>query len=207
MVCLSDKRSTKVAEEAARLLYYNIVEDYKSAKEAARSNLGTEVLPSNFEAAMELDKLADKMEGKSRRELVVNMRKQALQIMDKLEPFSTKVIGSVWRGTARKGSDFDITVYSENPETVVNIIKKEYGNVRTEYASKTSEGATKRYLHIYLSSPEYEVEIVVRSPEDINERRICETYGDHIVGLTKAQLRELLEKDPAKRFLPRKERD
>ena len=205
MIYLGDKGSVKVAEEAARLLYYSVVEDYRSAKEAARSSLGMSALPSNFEVAIQLDRLADTVEGESRRELLVNMRRQALQIMDKLEPFGTRLIGSVWRGTARRGSDIDITVYSEKPEAVVSMLRKEYGSVRAEYASKTSEGVTERYLHIYLNSPEYEVEIVVRSPEEMDERRICETYGDQIVGLTRTQLRELLEKNPIRRFLPRRE--
>lgn len=205
MISLSDKKSLKVAEEAARLLYYSVVDDYRSAKEVARSSLGISSLPSNFEVAMQLDRLADKVEGESRRELLVDMRRQTLQIMDKLEPFGTRLIGSVWRGTARRGSDIDITVYSEEPEAVANFLRNEYGSVRAEYMSKTSEGATERYLHIYLNSPKYEVEIVVRSPEEMDERRICETYGDRIVGLTKAQLRELLEKNPARRFLPRRD--
>jgi len=205
VIYLGDKGSVKVAEEAARLLYYSVVEDYISAKEAARSSLGMSALPSNFEVAMQLDRLADRVEGELRRELLVNMRRQALQIMDRLEPFGTRLIGSVWRGTARRGSDIDITVYAEEPEAVASLLRKEYGGARAEYVSKTSEGATERYLHIYPNSTEYKVEIVVRSQEEMDERRICETYGDCIVGLTKTQLRKLLEKDPAKRFLPRKE--
>lgn len=200
---MKDKRSVKVAEEASRLLYYDLVEDYKSAKEVACGSLGVKTLPSNFEVAVALDKLADKIEGESRRDLLINLRRTALQIMDKLEIFNPKLVGSVWRGTSRKGSDIDITVYSERPEAVVNLLKREYNNVRVEYTSKTSEGATERYLHIYFNfPPSHEVEVVVRSPEEIYERHRCEVYGDYIVGLTRDQLRELLEKDALRRFLP-----
>lgn len=202
---MRDRDRAEVAEEAAALLYYGFVEDYKSAKETACSSLGIKALPSNFDVAVKLDELADRIEGNQRRELLIDLRKKALQIMDELETFNPKLVGSVWRGTPRKGSDIDITVYSEEPEAVANFLRNEYGSVRAEYMSKTSEGATARYLHIYLNSPKYEVEIVVRSPEEMDERRICETYGDRIVGLTKAQLRELLEKNPARRFLPRRD--
>ncbi len=201
---LGARDSVRVAEEAARLIYHGTVDDYRGAKEMACSSLGLSVLPSNFEVAMQLDRLADAVEGESRRELLVDMRREALRIMDGLGSFSTLLIGSVWRGTVRRGSDIDITVYSEESEAVVSLLKKTYGDVRAEYVSKTSEGATERYLHIYPDC-DYEVEIVVRSLEAMAEQRICEKYGDRIVGLTKAQLRELLEKNPAKRFLPKRE--
>lgn len=186
MIPLSDRDSVKVAEEAAR------------------SSLSLSALPSNFEVAMQLDRLADVVEGESRRELLVNMRRKALKMMDRLKLFDMRLIGSVWRGTVMRGSDIDITVYSDEPEAVISLLRKDYGGVRTECISKTSEGATEEYLHIYPNS-EYDVEIVVRSPEEMDERRVCEKYGDRIVGLTRAQLRELLEKDPVKRFLPKRE--
>jgi len=205
---LRGERRSKVAEEAARLLYYNLVEDYKSAKEAASKSLGIRAFPSNLEVAIELDKLADGIEGESRRDLLINLRKTALRIMDKLAFFNPKLIGSVWRGTSKKGSDIDVEVYSENPETVVDIIRKEYGDAKMEYTSKTSEGITKRFLHICFTVPSgYGVEVIVKSPEETYERRKCEIYGDYIIGLTRDQLRELLEKDALKRFLPENKKD
>lgn len=203
---MKDERRARVAEEAAKLLYSNFVEDYKSAKEVACSNLKMKAFPSNFEVALELDQLSNRIEGETRRDLLINMRKDALQIMNKLEFLNSKLIGSVWRGTPRKGSDIDITVYSERIEAVVDQVK-EYGEIRTEYQSKTVAGITKRYFHIYFRSPTgYGVEMVVRSPEEIGERRICETYGDYVIGLTRKQLNEVLEKDALRRFLPEREK-
>ena len=106
---MKDRERAKIAKEAARLLYYSFVEDYKSAKEVACNSLGIRALPSNLEVAMELDKLADEVEGTSRGELLIDMRKKALQIMDEIASFNPKLVGSVWRGTSKKGSDIDIT--------------------------------------------------------------------------------------------------
>ncbi len=193
----------KVAEEAASLLYYNFVEDYKSAKETACGRLGVKAFPSNFEVAVKLDELSERIEGKSRRELLIDLRKMALQIMAELEAFNPKLVGSVWRGTSRRGSDIDITVYSEKVETVVDLLRGKYDNVRAEYTSKTSRGVTNRFFHIYFSpSQGYDVEVVVRSQEEINDRYRCEIYGDHVIGLTRDQLNELLKENPLKRFLP-----
>ncbi|MFH0897706.1 MAG: nucleotidyltransferase domain-containing protein [Candidatus Bathyarchaeota archaeon] len=200
---MKDGDRTKVAEEAAKLLYFNFVEDYKSAKEAACNSLGIKTLPSNFDVAMKLDELADKIEGKPRSEQLIDLRKIALRIMDELETFKPKLVGSVWRGTSRKGSDIDITVYSERVDTVVDLLRGKYDNVKSEYTSKTSAGVTIRFFHTYFSIPPgYDVEVVIRSPEVIHERYRCEIYGDYVVGLTRDQLHQLLERDAVKRFLP-----
>jgi hypothetical protein len=199
-----NKERTRAAKEAARLLYYNFVEDYKSAKEVAASSLGVRTFPDNLEVVMELNKLADEIEGTARRELLIDMRKNAFLLMEELASFNSKLVGSVWRGAARKGSDIDIIAYSEKKEAVVDLLLKKHDNVRTEYISKTSKGKTERYFHIYFTIPQgYDVEIVVRSPEEMYNRNKCDIYGDFIVGLTGHQLGELLNKDATKKFFPK----
>ena len=199
-----DKERTRVAKEAVRLLYYNFVEDYKNAKEAAANSLGVKALPDNLEVAMELNKLADEIEGESRRDLLIDMRRKAFLLMKELVSFNSKLVGSVWRGAARKGSDIDIIIYSENKEAVIDFLRKNHDDVRAEYISKTSQGKTERYFHIYFTIPEsYDVEIVIRSPEEMHKQYKCDIYGDLIVGLTGHQLGDLLEKDASKKFFPK----
>ena len=205
---MNERDRITVAKEAGRLLYHNLVEDYKSAKEIACDSLGIKALPSNFEVSRELDKLANEIEGTSRIKLLIDMRKKALQIMDNLASFTPKLVGSVWRGTLKKGSDIDIAVYSESSDAVVNFLKNRYTDVRTEYKSKTARGTSKTYFHIYFTAPNgYEVEVVVRSPEEMYEVHRCDFYGDTIVGLTRQQLRRLLERDATKRFVPEERKD
>lgn len=196
------KRS-KIAQEAARLLYYDLVADYKTAKEIASRNLEVKAFPSNFEVAVELDRLAESIEGDSRSKLLLCLRETALQIMDSLSSFNPRLIGSVWRGTCRKGSDIDIEVYTEQPQMVSNIIQNAYGDNKIEYTSKTSEGFTEKFLHIsFTANLKYNTEIIVKTYEELHKRRKCEIYGDFIVGLTRNQLRELLKKNALKKFLP-----
>jgi len=195
----------RVAEEAARLLYCSIAREYKQAKEEAARNLNVKVFPSNFEVAVELDKMADDAEGVGREKLIVDLRRDALKIMKRLKAFHPRLIGSVWRGTARKGSDIDIEVFSQNPELVAKAIEDEYEVLRVEHAAKTLNGKTDRFLHIYFKpSPEYEVDIAVNGLERIRERRRCDVYGDLIVGLTLHQLEKILEENPHKRFIPKR---
>lgn len=199
------KRRTLVAKEAAKLLYYNMADEYKQAKENASAILGTKSLPSNSEVALELDRIADEAEGISRKDLIVRLRREALTVMTDLKPFNPRLVGSVWRGTAKRGSDIDITAYSPSPEPILNVIKNKYTVQRVEQSSKTDEGETMRFIHVYINLPsDDEVEIVVRSPEHMREKYKCDIYGDTVTGLTLSQLRKVLDADPLQKFIPKK---
>jgi len=194
----------RVAREAARLLYSHRVGEYKPAKDEAARRLGVTALPSNFEVAVELDHLADEVEGSARATLRVELRREALAVMRHLQVFHPRLIGSVWRGTARQGSDIDLEVFCHDPERVIHAIAAAYPLTRLEHAAKTAAGDTERYLHVHFALPSgHAVEVVQRGLEDLRARRTCEIYGDAIVGLTLPQLRRLLDEDPSKRFLPK----
>jgi len=194
----------RVAREAARRLYHNLAEEYKQAKEAAVRSLGVGRLPSNLEVAVELDLLASEVEGVGREKLLGDLRREALQVMERLKAFHPRLIGSVWRGTARNGSDIDIEVFCQETEAAMKEVARTYRVTKREQSSKTDAGKTKRFLHAYFTLPsEHEVEVVIKDCERWKEKRTCEVYGDLIVGLTLPQLRRLLENDPQKRFIPK----
>jgi len=193
----------KVAKEAAMLLYNGSAHEYKQAKEKAAQSLGVRVLPSNLEVALELDRLTDELEGESRNNLILRLRREALQVMGSLEQFKPRLVGSVWRGTARRGSDVDILVFSPNPEPVLKTLQREYKNIRTRWLTKADGGKANRYFHIYLTLPSRdEVEIVVRNSEDIDRKTVCEIYGDAVTGLNLLQLKEVLKTQPLQKFIP-----
>ena len=192
-----------VAKEAAALLYHGFAHEYKQAKEKAAQSLGVRVLPSNLEVALELDRLTDELEGESRNNLILRLRREALQVMGSLEQFKPRLVGSVWRGTARRGSDVDILVFSPNPEPVLKTLQREYKNIRTRWLTKADGGKANRYFHIYLTLPSRdEVEIVVRNSEDIDRKTVCEIYGDAVTGLNLLQLKEVLKTQPLQKFIP-----
>ena len=105
----------RVAREAAFLLYTSQEKEYKQAKKRATETLGARVLPSNFEVAEELDRIAEEREGAQRKELLLRMRREAREIMTALEDFNPRLVGSVWRGTARQNIDIDILTFSQDP--------------------------------------------------------------------------------------------
>jgi predicted nucleotidyltransferase len=200
----SSNLKKRVAREAATLLYTSQEKEYKQAKNRAAQTLGARVLPRNLEIAKELDNIAEEREGRSRQERLLRMRREALQVMEPLKRFHPKLIGSVWRGTARKDSDIDIATFSSAPEAVLDELQKSsFKIVKNEWLSVTKRGRKEAsfHIHLILSSGD-EVEVVVRNPERIELRERCEIYGDSVTGLSYPQLKRVLAENPLQKFVP-----
>jgi hypothetical protein len=196
----------KVAHEAAVLLYTLQEKEYKQAKDRAATNLRTWMLPTNIEVAEELDKIAEEREGTDRKNRLIQMRNEALQIMKALAQFDLKLVGSVWRGTAHKSSDIDITVFSSDHNQVVErLSEKGYRIDKTEFVTASSQGRTVTSFHIFIILPlGNEAEIVVRDPDEKNLKARCEIYGDTVKGLSPVELQKVLNEDPLRTFVPRR---
>lgn len=194
----------KVAKEAAALLYFGAEKEYKQAKLKAAKNLGVKFLPSNLEVALELDKLAEENEGHDRAKRLVLMRKEALDLMKLLEPYSPVLIGSVWRGTIHRGSDIDLAVYADLPEEIIKILKANHFKIfKTELVKINKQGMLLESFHIYTKKTvDWQIEITVRSIEEKGKKRKCEIFGDTLKGLKRKELQKILEENPTKRFLP-----
>lgn len=194
----------RVTQETAELLYTGQEKEYKQAKLCAAKTLGIHVLPSNAEVAIELDRIAEEREGRTRQERLTQMRHEALQIMQTLKNFNPILVGSVWRGTAHHNSDIDIYTYAQNPQKIISILQKNnYTITKTKVQAVTKKGKKRQSFHIYVSLlSNNQAEIVVRSPEDVDRRVRCEIYGDTVTGLTVKQLQQTLKENPQQKFMP-----
>jgi len=194
----------RVAREAATLLYFGAEKEYKQAKQKAAQTFGTHFLPSNLEVALELDKIAEEREGSQRKERLVQMRREALDVMEYLATFCPVLIGSVWRGTIKQGSDIDIAVYADEPIEVLELLKTlSVGILKTAWSSVNKRGETLSSFHIHAQTQgKHSLEIVVRSCEEKGNKRKCETFGDEIKGLSVSELQKVLKVNPTQRFLP-----
>jgi predicted nucleotidyltransferase len=195
---------SRVAQEAALLLYTSQEKEYKQAKKRAAETLGARIFPSNREIAEELDQIAEDREGTQRRERLLRMRKEAKEIMESLKDFSPRLVGSVWRGTARQGSDIDIITFSQDHPQVLRQLQKHHFEVsRSERLSVTKEGEKESSFHIHISFQSGdEVEVVVRSLTSLGKQERCETYGDVKTGLSLNQLAKVLKENPLQKFVP-----
>ena len=194
----------KVAKEAAHLLYFGVEKEYKQAKLKAAETFRVHFLPTNLEVVIELDRIAEEKEGATRKNRLIQMRKEALKLMKILKTYCPVLIGSVWRGTIHRESDIDITVYHDEPNDVLEVINQSNIIVtRAEWVTITKEGLKKQSFHIYLELPtEDKAEIIVRSSEEANRKERCEIYGDTITGLRIQELEKTLQENPTQRFVP-----
>jgi predicted nucleotidyltransferase len=196
----------EVARETARLLYRGASEEYMHAKEQAARSLGVKIMPSNHEVAIELDLLADEVEGKDRVELIIKMRELALGLMRALSDVKPILRGSVWRGTARLGSDIDIDVHSNEPGEIKRLLDDSGSKVSSVEENVAASGIrASRSTHIKMRvDDEIEVEVVVRPVEEYGLEVRCEVYGDIKRGLRLPELEKLMNTDPLRKFVPRR---
>ncbi|MEM2479273.1 MAG: nucleotidyltransferase domain-containing protein [Candidatus Bathyarchaeia archaeon] len=197
----------KVAQEAAFLLYTMQEKEFKQAKEKAASALGLRVLPTNLEVAEELDRIADEYEGEERKNRLIRMREEALKIMECLKAFYPRLIGSVWRGTANKNSDIDIVLFTSDKNSVIEALTNMGFKITGIETTSTGKDGCGEATHIFLELQSGDkAELIVRRPEDMYINEYCDIYGDLKRGLTFSQLKKVLEKDPLKKFVPRRAR-
>ena len=198
------RNRTLLAREAAILIYKGLAQEYKQAKIMTAKNFGTKKFPGNYEVAIELDEIADEIEGASRKESIVRMRKQALELMNTLNEFNPRLIGSVWRGTVRNHSDLDITVYASDSNDVIRALEsKNYEINDAKWIRVNLENTIRPFLNIrVLLNNGKEAEITVREIDDQRVVEKCEIYGDYKMGLSIGQLKKVLKVDPLKKFIP-----
>jgi hypothetical protein len=114
------------------------------------------------------------------------------------------LIGSVWRGTIKQGSDIDIAVYTDNPESILCALKARGLKItKTQWTTVNKRGATLESYHIYTQTEaNHGLEIVARAAEEAVKKRRCETFGDELKGLNIPQLEKVLLTHPTRQFIP-----
>ena len=152
----SSKLRRQIAFEAARLMYHREESEYyrakmKAARKIQKGWVKPADLPSNAEIRDEIQQLARLMEGEKRVENLLEMRLAALHLMKLLSKFRPRIIGSVFTGHIRKGSDIDLHVFSDSVQSIISEL--EYQNLPYDLTEKrvrkNGEETTYRHLHVY----------------------------------------------------------
>jgi len=122
----------------------------KAAKKIQQGWVKPADLPSNAEIRDEIQKLAILFEGDERTENLKEMRLAALWLMKHLEKFRPRIIGSVFTGHIRQGSDIDIHVFSNSVQAIASDL--DYLNLSYEIESKRVRkgGEETVYRHIHV---------------------------------------------------------
>ncbi len=123
----------------------------KAAKHIQKGWVKPADLPSNAEIRDEIQQMARMIEGESRVRNLCEMRLAALVLMRQLAKYRPRIIGSVYTGHIREGSDIDLHVFSDSFQAVVSEIEFQNLNydVSEKRIRKNGEETTYRHIHVY----------------------------------------------------------
>jgi len=110
-----------LAQEAARIIVEQGVQDYRLAKNKAAERLGmTErgSLPGNSEIEAAVSEHLQIFGRESHFDLMQALRRAALSAMEILTPFDPRLVGPVLHGTAGASSVINLHVFSDTPELI-----------------------------------------------------------------------------------------
>jgi hypothetical protein len=155
---MADERIRRqIALLAARLMYDRQETEYFTAKRKAARQLGVEYryrprdLPSNAEIRDQIQSLANLLEGDKRKENLKEMRFAALSMMRRLDRFHPKLIGSVWTGHIRKGSDIDIHLFSSNISSIESVLDEHNLRYTVERKRIIKHNQERTFTHIHIA--------------------------------------------------------
>ena len=199
-----------LAKEAARLMYEESVDQYYDAKRLAAKRLlhnnrkqrgcRPKDLPSNGEISNELKKLAALHEGDQLTQRLFDMRLCALEVMEQLQGFTPRLIGSVSTGHIRKGSDIDLHVFTDDITTLEAHLDTLGWVYTTATVTIQKSNQFIDYTHIYIQL-RFPVELSVYP---LNEIRVCSrssTDGKKIKRLSSIKLQHLLSEEHTEAWL------
>ncbi len=195
----NSKLRRQIAWEAARLMYDRQEREYyqaklKAARRICRGWVKPQDLPSNAEIRDQIELLARMFEGQRRTENLKQMRLEALHLMRLLCRFRPRLIGSTLTGHVRQGSDIDIHVFADSPETVAQVLEQEGVAYQVERKRVKKQGQQRIYTHIHVQG-QFPVEITVYPADMAHHVFRSSVTGKPMERASIAQLEQLLRRE------------
>jgi hypothetical protein len=148
-------------------------------------------LPSNAEVRDQVQMLARLHEGDARTSNLRNMRLAALAMMERLERFRPRLIGSVLTGHVRQGSDVDIHVFSDSVDAVGHALEQHGLPYAVERKLVRKHGEARTFTHIHVES-EFTFELTVYGSREAHYVFKSSITGKPIERASIAELRQFL---------------
>ncbi len=168
---MADERIRRqIAFLAAQMMYQRLETEYFTAKRKAAQQLGVEYrfrpgdLPSNREIRDQIQAMARMHEGDKRLDRLRDMRVEALRLMRRLARFRPRLIGSVWTGHVRHGSDIDIHIFSDSLAIITDALAGIGVPFDVERKRVVKHGEERVFTHIHVED-RYRYELTLY-PED-----------------------------------------
>jgi len=174
-------------------MYFEGVKEYLRAKRKAARQLEVTVFPNNVEIRAEVDRLAAEHEGPARPQRLLELREAAAEVMEQLEDFEPRLVGSVLTGHIKSTSDIDLHVFAEDHETVGDALLSADYEVEYEVVKTKKGGEFMDFPHYYVTLPAAKVEISVYPPGDLKRPQKSSITHKTMERATLSKLRRLIE--------------
>jgi len=116
----------EIAQLAARLIAVDGISDYRAAKRKAALQLGVKpdrFMPTNEEIEQAVSDYQRLFQGDRQREVLDELRCQAIEAMKFLGPFRPQLVGPVLAGTATRFSEIILHVRCNTPEEIATFLE------------------------------------------------------------------------------------
>lgn len=175
----SQRMRERIAQQAARLIAEDGLQDYALAKVKAARQIGapdTHNLPNNNEVEQALRDYQALYQKEEQGERLRLLRQQALAVMRQLERFNPYLTGSVLNGTATRYSDINLQVFADSAKEVeLFLLSKQLpykgGETRLNFG-----GGIRCFPAFTLQGDGTEINITVFSTEDL--RQVSRGHSD-----------------------------
>jgi hypothetical protein len=190
-----------LAQEAARIIVEQGIEDYRLAKTKAAERLGMTdrgSLPRNSEIEQAVSEHLKIFGRESHLDLLRVLREAALSAMETLAPFAPRLVGPVLHGTAAANTAVNLHVFSDSAELVAQALQDRGVQYRIyERRIKSRRDRAETYSGFRFTHDNSSIEATVFPVNGMRQAPISPVNGKPMRRADKSAVLELLRTDSA----------
>jgi len=193
-----DERARQIlAQEAARLIVDQGIEDYRLAKLKAAERLGMRgrgSLPGNAEIEKAVSEHLQLFGRELHVDLLRMLRRAALSAMEVLAPFTPRLVGPVLHGTASANSPVNLHVFADNAELVAFRLQESSVPYRPfERRLKSRRDRVESFAAFRFAQGESDIEATVFPFDGVRQAPISPVDGKPMRRADKSAILKLLK--------------
>lgn len=191
-----------LAQEAARIMSEQGIEDYGLAKRKAAERLGATdiaVLPKNTEIEAALNAHHRLFEANTHASALSSLRRTALQAMRLLERFEPRLVGPVLSGTASAHSEVNLHLFAEGAEPVaLHLVERGIPHRMAERRLRYEPNRLIAYPVVQFVAGDKEIDAVVFPIDGIRQSPASPVDGRPMRRAGTAEVESLLDQGETK---------
>ncbi|MDH3987993.1 MAG: hypothetical protein OEV34_02610 [Gammaproteobacteria bacterium] len=198
-VSVNDRARQMLAQEAARIIVEQGIQDFRLAKTKAAERLGLSgrgSLPGNSEIQDAVSEHLKLFGRESHLNLLQMMRRAALSAMEILSPFSPRLVGPVLNGTAAANSPVNLHVFSDTPELIAMKLDEQQMSYKAyERRLKSRRDQAETFAGFRFLHDESSIEATVFPVDGMRQAPISPVDGRPMKRADRSAVRMLLDQD------------